>query len=109
MLSARERCWFPVIAAVALCGSISSTRSQEQLPGIFGVFTGIINSAIGDETRREWQTRPVADYNCLTSRNLSADQLAASGTGPNDPRIRQLGAYAYASWSASFPTHIGSN
>src|SRR5208283_5965428 len=28
--------------------------------------------------------------NCLASRNLSADQFAARGIGPNDPRIRGL-------------------
>jgi hypothetical protein len=66
--------------------SLSADRFQR----IFGVFGAIINSAIVDSARREWQSRPVADYNCLATRNLSADQLAAQGIGPNDPRIRGL-------------------
>jgi hypothetical protein len=33
---------------------------------------------------------PIADYNCLANHNMSADQLAARGIGPNDPRVRQI-------------------
>jgi hypothetical protein len=79
-----------LVAALALCGSISAADSQQRLPGFFGVFGGIINSVIVDSARREWQSRPVADHNCLHSNNVSADQLAASGIGPNDPRISRL-------------------
>ena len=77
-------------AALVLCGSISAAESQQRLPPFFGIVSGIINSAIVDSARREWQSRPVADYNCLGSHNLSADQLATNGIGPNDPRIRPL-------------------
>ncbi len=77
-------------AALVLWGSISAAESQQRLPPFFGIVSGIINSAIADSARREWQSRPVADYNCLGSHNLSADQLATNGIGPNDPRIRPL-------------------
>ncbi len=91
MSALRAPWWLSLVAAViALCAPISSARSQQRVPEFFGIFGAIINSAIVDSARREWQSRPVADYNCLASRNLSADQLAANGIGPNDPRIRRL-------------------
>jgi hypothetical protein len=79
-----------LVTAFALCVPISAGEAQQRLPGIFGVFGAIINSAIVDSARREWQSRSVADYNFLATRNISADQLAAQGIGPNDPRIRGL-------------------
>lgn len=90
MSGVRRRCGFSLLAVtIAACAPISA-HSQQPIPGIFGVVGGIINSAIVDSARREWLNRPFADYNCLASRNLSADQLAAIGIGPNDPRIRRL-------------------
>ena len=88
----RAQHWLLLVTAmVALCVPISAADYQQRLPpGLFGIFGAIINSAIVDFARREWQNRPVADYNCLHNNNVSADQLAASGIGPNDPRIRRL-------------------
>ncbi len=91
MSALRAPNWLSLVTAmVALCAPISSARAQQRLPPFFGIVSGIINSAIADSARREWQSRPVADYNCLGSHNLSANQLAANGIGPNDPRIRRL-------------------
>jgi hypothetical protein len=50
----------------------------------------LMNSAIVDAARREWQTRPFSDYNCLARHGVSADQLANLGIGPEDPRARQM-------------------
>jgi hypothetical protein len=91
LLGVRTGRWLSVAGAVAaLGGPISPAYSQQQMPGVFRLFGAIINTAIVDSARREWQSRPAGDYNCLASRNLSADQLAARGIGPNDSRIRGL-------------------
>jgi hypothetical protein len=50
----------------------------------------LINTAIVDAARRDWQTRPLSDYNCLARHGVSADQLASRGIGPDDPRVRQI-------------------
>jgi hypothetical protein len=63
---------------------------NNQAPAIFGLFNGMINNAIIQETRQKWESVPLADYNCLSSRGLSVDDLIAHGIGPKDPRIRQI-------------------
>ncbi len=91
MLAVRAQRWLSLVAAaIALSVPISLAHSQQRLPGFFGIVGAIINSAIVDSARREWQNRTFADYNCLAGRNLSAAQLAAQGIGPNDPQIRRL-------------------
>ena len=91
MSALRAQHWLSLVTAmVALCAPISSAHAQQRLPPFFGIVSGIINSAIADSARREWRSRSVADYNCLDSHNLSADQLAANGIGPNAPGIRRL-------------------
>jgi hypothetical protein len=91
MSALRPQHWLSLVTAIVALGApISSTHAQQGLPPFFGIVSGIINSAIADSARREWQSRPVSDYNCLGSHNLSADQLVANGIGPNDPRIRPL-------------------
>ena len=40
--------------------------------------------------RREWESRPAGDYACLADHNLSPEQLAANGIGPNDPRVLRI-------------------
>ena len=82
-----------VVAAIALCNPISSAQAQQQipgLPGILGVFGGIINSEIAEANRRQWQHLSAATYNCLANRGVSVDQLANSGMGPSDPRLLDL-------------------
>ena len=49
-----------------------------------------MDSAIADETRRQWRNRPIAEYDCLETHNMSADQLAANGIGPKDPRVQKV-------------------
>src|ERR1700733_1956367 len=80
------------ISAVAVAFSLtgSAAQSGQQIPGLFGIFTGLMNTAIVDAARREWQTRPFSDYNCLARHGVSADQLANLGIGPEDPRARQM-------------------
>ena len=91
MLAVRAQRWLSLVAAaIALSVPISLAHSQQRLPGFFGIVGAIVNSAIVDSARREWQNRTFADYNCLAGRNLSAAQLAAQGIGPNDPQIRRL-------------------
>jgi hypothetical protein len=76
--------------AVAFLSIVSSAQSGQPIPGFFGIFGGMINSAIVDSARSEWQSRPLSDYNCLASHGVSADQLASRGIGPDDPRVRQI-------------------
>jgi hypothetical protein len=92
MAGIRARSWFSVGAVtVGLWGGISGAQSGQQLPaGLFNVFGGLINTAIVDAARRDWQTRPSSDYNCLARHGVSADQLANRGIGPEDPRVRQI-------------------
>ncbi len=49
-----------------------------------------MNSAIANSARREWESRPAGDYACLADHNLSPEQLAANGIGPNDPRVLRI-------------------
>lgn len=48
-----------------------------------------MQAGMADAARREWQNRPVAEYDCLASRGISVDALVAQGIPPSDPRIRQ--------------------
>src|SRR5271165_704249 len=102
----RTRSWFWVGAVTAgFWGGISGAQSGQQLPaGLFDIFGGLINTAIVDAARRDWQTRPLSDYNCLARRGVSADQLASRGIGPDDPRVRQiLSQCAFAAPAAPVP------
>jgi Caspase domain len=64
----------------------------------------LINTAIVDAARRDWQTRPFSDYNCLARHGVSANQLANLGIGPEDPRARQiLAECAFAAPAAPVP------
>ena len=79
--------------AVAFFWAVSAAQSGQQIPeipGLFGIFGGLINTAIVDAARRDWQTRPFSDYNCLARHGVSANQLANLGIGPEDPRARQI-------------------
>jgi hypothetical protein len=91
MARIRARSWFSIGAvAVGFLGGISGAQSGQQIPGFFDIFGGLINTAIVDAARRDWQTRPLSDYNCLARHGVSADQLASRGIGPDDPRVRQI-------------------
>ena len=82
----------PRTAAVALllgAGSPQAIAGQAP-PDIGGILGAILNSALANQARQEWQNRPVADYSCLEAHNQSADRLAASGIGPNDPRVQRI-------------------
>ena len=93
--------------AVAFFWAVSAAQSGQQIPeipGLFGIFGGLINTAIVDAARRDWQTRPFSDYNCLARHGVSANQLANLGIGPEDPRARQiLSECAFAAPAAPVP------
>jgi hypothetical protein len=83
------RPWFS-IGAVVFFWAVSAAQSGEQIPGLVGIFSGLINTAIVDGARRDWQTRSLSDYNCLARHGVSADQFASRGIGPEDPQVRQI-------------------
>jgi hypothetical protein len=90
--------------AVAYFFMASDAQSGQQIPGLFGLFDGLISTAIVDSARRDWQARPFSDYNCLARHGLSAEQLANQGIGPEDPRARQiLAACAFVAPAATVP------
>ncbi len=95
------------VVAVAFFWAVSAAQSGQQIPeipGLFGIFGGLINTAIVDAARRDWQTRPFSDYNCLARHGVSANQLANLGIGPEDPRARQiLSECAFAAPPAPVP------
>jgi anti-sigma28 factor (negative regulator of flagellin synthesis) len=79
------------IVIALLLGELSPSAIAGQPPPNFGGILGaILNSAVRDQVRADWQNRPNADYSCLETHNLSADRLAADGVGPNDPRIQRI-------------------
>jgi hypothetical protein len=74
-----------------LLGALSPLAIAGQAPPNFGGILGaIIDSALRDQVRAEWQNRPTVDYSCLEAHNLSADRLAADGVSPNDPRVQKI-------------------
>jgi hypothetical protein len=79
------------VAIALLLGAGSPPAIAGQAPPNFGGILGaILNSALTDQARREWQDRPIADYSCLEAHNLSAGRLAADGVSPNDPRVQRI-------------------
>src|ERR1700722_8908042 len=82
-------CLSSLVVAVALVvtGEAGAGQNAPNIGGILGV---ILNSALANQVRQEWQSRPVADFSCLEAHNVSADQLAESGVGPNDPRVQRM-------------------
>ena len=81
--------WSVAIALLLSAGSLSAVAGQAP-PDIGGILGTILNSALTEQARREWERRPIADYSCLEAHNLSADRLAAEGIGPNDPGIQRI-------------------
>ena len=78
--------WSVAIALLLSAESLSAVAGQAP-PDIGGILGTILNSALTEQARREWERRPIADYSCLEAHDLSADRLAAEGIGPNDPGI----------------------
>jgi hypothetical protein len=87
-LVARSLC--PLLAVSFALGVAVSAHAGQNGPNIGGIFGAILNSALANQKREGWEHRPLADYNCLAAHNMSADQLAANGIGPNDPRVRSI-------------------
>ena len=85
-----RRSSFSICAVLVLSyATVSAAQSGQQIPALFNIFGGLISTAIVDAARRDWQARPLSDYNCLARHGVSAGQLASSGIGPDDPRVRQ--------------------
>jgi hypothetical protein len=92
--------------AIALGVTVQAANAGQNLPNVGGILGIILNSALANQARQEWQSRPVADFSCLESHNTSADQLAASGIGPNDPRVRRMFAQCARDAAIQAPTSI---
>ena len=73
-------CVVALSAGAAFAPAIA--RDNNQVPAIFGLFNGMINNVIIQETRQNWESVPLADYNCLSNRGLSVDDLIARGISP---------------------------
>ena len=81
----------PLSLAIALLlGAGSQAVAGQAPPGFGGILGAILNSALTNQARQEWQNRPIADYSCLEAHQVSADQLASNGIGPNDPRVQRF-------------------
>ena len=78
-----------VVIALIL-GAGSPAIAGQAPPGFGGIIGAILNSALTNQARQEWQNRPIVDYSCLEAHNVSADQLASNGIGPNDPRVQRM-------------------
>jgi hypothetical protein len=79
------------LAIALLLGAGSPPAIAGQAPPSFGGILGaILNSALTEQARREWERRSIAEYSCLEAHNLSADRLAAEGLGPNDSGIQRV-------------------
>jgi hypothetical protein len=76
-----------VAVALVMTGDAGAGQNAPNFGGILGV---ILNSALANQVRQEWQSQPAADLSCLEAHNVSADQLAESGVGPNDPRVQRM-------------------
>ena len=87
------------LAVALLLGAGPPAIAGQAPPGFGGILGVILNSALTNQARQEWQNRPIGDYSCLEAHNLSADQLAANGISPNDPRV--LGIFAQCSREAA--------
>ena len=81
--------WSVAIAFLLSAESLSAVAGQA-LPNIGGILGTILNSALTERARREWERRPIADYSCLEVHSLAADRVAAEGIGPNDSRIQKV-------------------
>jgi hypothetical protein len=82
--------WSSVAVAIALGLTGQPATAGQNGPNIGGILGIILNSALANQAGQEWQSRPSADFNCLEAHNTSVDQLAASGIGPNDPRVQRM-------------------
>ena len=59
-------------------------------PNFNGIFGAIWNFCLLAQARQGWQHRPLSDYSCLEAHGMSAEQLAANGVGPDDPRVQSV-------------------
>src|ERR1700744_3820712 len=90
--------------ALGFCFQATNGVAQ-QPPNFFGLFGGIMNAAIIDNARREWQNRPLGEYACLRAHGLTAETLALRGVAPLDPRVRHM-MYECADQPATSPQPV---
>jgi hypothetical protein len=79
-----------VLTLLGVLGAAVPVCAGQNAPNVGGIIGAIINSAVINEMREEWRQRPSVDFGCLEAHNVSADQLATNGIGPNDPRVQQM-------------------
>jgi hypothetical protein len=90
-----------IAAVIFLSVSGPSPVWSQNAPNFMGLFGGIMQSAIADAARREWQSRPVTEYDCLENRGMSVDALVAQGIRPTDRGVRRVIAECSAERSTS--------
>jgi hypothetical protein len=78
------------IAVALVVGAAASAQAGQNAPNVGGIFGAILNSALANQAREQWQHLPLSDYNCLEAHNMSAEQLAANGIAPGDPRVQRV-------------------
>jgi hypothetical protein len=98
--------WSSVAIAIVLSVTGEPAAAGQNGPNIGGILGIILNSALANQARQEWQSRPTADFNCLEAHNVSADQLAADGIGPNDPGVRRMFAQCARDAANQVPASI---
>src|ERR1700677_3974442 len=83
--------WRSLVVATALVATGHAADAGQNAPNLVGGILGaILNSALTNQARQDWQNRPPEDFNCLAAHNMSADQLADNGIGPSDPRVQRM-------------------
>jgi TonB family protein len=80
---------FLTVFAIAL-GPATPMQAGQRTPDIGGILGNILNSALANQSRREWQYLSAAENNCLETHNTSAHQLASDGIDPNDSRVQRM-------------------
>ncbi|MBG0792851.1 superinfection immunity protein [Methylocystis sp. H62] len=68
-----------------------SSGAVAQSPSdVFGLLGAIVQGAIAESLRTEWEAEPAAVIACLEAKGYGVSTLATHGIGPRDPRVRRL-------------------
>ena len=84
------------IAALIICAYSHAAIAARDRPNILGIFGVVLNNALANQMRDLWLNPTNRDYDCLTANDMTAEQLAAPGIGPSDPRTQRLSAECVA-------------
>lgn len=68
-----------------------SSGAVAQSPSdVFGLLGAIVQGAIAESLKTEWEAEPAAVIACLEAKGYGVSTLATHGIGPRDPRVRRL-------------------